>query len=288
MKNQILINEDLPNEFENFRISSNTQKTLKSIGINNLFQIQSATYDLLYEKNDLIGRDRTGSGKTLAFSLPILERFREEKKFKSKSFIKMLIMVPTRELATQTFNNMISLKNHTNEFNVLSVYGGTSINYQISNLEKGVDILVATPGRLIDLMDREVVPLENLEVIVFDETDEMLKIGFQKDIEYILEKINNNLEHDKLQYLLFSATIPEWVKRISKMFMDKNYYFVNMVDKELNQTSQTIQHLKIKCKNSNDKIELLNDLISLHVGTTGRGIIFIDSKRNTTFTRSFI
>ena len=276
--NEIQISENLPTEFSNFNICELTQKTLRSQNINNLFQIQSATFDYLYEGHNLIGRDRTGSGKTLAFSLPILERFRNNNSFKTSSGIKMMILVPTRELATQIFNTFNSIMNHKNEFSILPVYGGTSIYPQISKLENGVDVLVATPGRLIDLINRGHMDFSNLEVIVFDETDEMLKIGFQKDIEYILEAINSSHLSSKIQYLLFSATVPPWVKHIAKDFMQSDYYYINMIRNNLNQTSETIEHFKMKIRNNNEKIKIIKDLIQVNIGQTGRAIIFIDSK----------
>ena len=137
---------------------------------------------------------------------------------------------------------------------------------------------MATPGRLIDLMERGHVDFSDLQVVVFDETDEMLKIGFQRDIEYILDSINSLNSDQKLQYLLFSATVPVWVQSVARKFMNSEYTYINMVQKHLNQTAQTIEHLKIKCKNSLDKINFLKDLITVNIGQSGRAIIFINSK----------
>ena len=280
MQNEIKIDKNLPSDFTNFRISKSTQETLKSKKINSLFPIQSATFDYLFEGNDLIGRDRTGSGKTLAFSLPILERFRKNNQFKDHSHIKMLIMVPTRELTNQTFNTMNSLKNTNEEFQSLSIYGGTSIEKQINSLKRGVDILIATPGRLIDLMDRNEVDFSNLEVVVFDETDEMLKIGFQKDIEYIIDLIQKDLNEKQLQFLMFSATVPAWVKGIARRYMKKNHYYVNMIQENLNQTSETVEHFKVSAFNFHQKFELISNFVSVHVGKKGRCIIFTNTKSN--------
>lgn len=280
MKNEILISENQPSEFENFRISKPTIETLKSNNINSLFPIQSATFDYLYDNQDIIGRDRTGSGKTLAFSLPILERFRAENLFSGKRNTKMLILAPTRELANQIKTAINSFKNSPNEFKVIAVYGGTSISKQIDALQVGVDIIVATPGRLIDLMDRGVTDFHDLKTIVFDETDEMLKFGFQKDIEYILKEIQYKLYSDNLQYLLFSATIPSWVSKIAQEFLNRDYVYINMVQKNLEQTSTTVQHFKVKCKNFADKVSSISDFVSVHVGLTGKTIIFVDKKSN--------
>ena len=279
MQNEIKINDVTDTEFSKFRISEKTQETLKKNNINSLFQIQSATFDYLYDKNDLIGRDKTGSGKTLAFSLPILERMRKNKQFQENSSIRILIMNPTRELVTQTKNNFDKLKNNPKEFSTLSVFGGSSIERQITSLEKGVDVLVATPGRLIDLMERGHLDFSNLEVVIFDETDEMLKIGFQRDIEYIMKMIKKTRTND-IQYLMFSATVPKWVSGIAKDYMKKNHYFVNMVRDDVNQTVDTVEHLKLFTKDFRQKIEMISDFVSVYVGSTGRCIIFTNTKSN--------
>lgn len=279
MQNEIKINDVTDTEFSKFRISEKTQETLKKNNINSLFQIQSATFDYLYDKNDLIGRDKTGSGKTLAFSLPILERMRKNKQFQENSSIRILIMNPTRELVTQTKNNFDKLKNNPKEFSTLSVFGGSSIERQITSLEKGVDVLVATPGRLIDLMERGHLDFSNLEVVIFDETDEMLKIGFQRDIEYIMKMIKKTRKNE-IQYLMFSATVPKWVSGIAKDYMKKNHYFVNMVRDDVNQTVDTVEHLKLFTKDFRQKIEMISDFVSVYVGSTGRCIIFTNTKSN--------
>jgi ATP-dependent RNA helicase DDX21 len=240
----------------------------------------------LFEGEDLIGRDRTGSGKTLAFSLPILERFRQEKSLsgeqdsrKRRGFgPKILILNPTRELANQTTTALEKLKNFPSEFKVISVYGGTSIERQVTELKNGVDIVVATPGRLIDLINRGAMRLRDLEVLVFDETDEMLKIGFQKDIETILEFIKNSRTTDNLQFLLFSATVPHWVSSVAKDFMSKNYYYINMIQNTGNQTSETIQHLRLRCFNFVNKMENMQSLVSKSMMEGGRSIIFTETK----------
>lgn len=280
MRNEIQVSRDLKSGFDAYRISEQTKSTLGSLGFESLFPIQAATFDPLYDGIDMIGRDYTGSGKTLAFCLPILERLRANGAFQKKSFIKMLIMVPTRELATQTLRFVDSLQNNPNEFSTLAVYGGTSINRQREALEQGVDILVATPGRLMDLMERGATDMRQLQVVVFDETDEMLKIGFQQDIERILEDIYKELETSQLQFLLFSATVPKWVSSISRDFMSPNHQFVNMVQTQSEQTPVTVDHYKMKCSNFSEKISRIGHLVSLHAGLCGKCIVFVQSKGN--------
>ena len=128
-------------------------EVLQKKGIKFFFPIQYMTYEIIYSCCDLIGRDRTGSGKTIAYSLPVIERFRHQELFKNP-YIKFLIVLPTRELCIQVTNEIQSLKLTPKEFNVISVYGGVELRKHVDLLRDRVDIIVATPGRLIDLLER--------------------------------------------------------------------------------------------------------------------------------------
>lgn len=133
----------------------------------------------------MIGRDRTGSGKTLAFALPVLERMRQKKMFGGKAGQRPLkiIIVPTRELAIQVSNEYARFRNWDSEYRIVTCYGGTDIYQQINALRQGCEIVIGTPGRLIDLMTRKVLLADQVKVFVLDETDQMLNLGFQEDIE---------------------------------------------------------------------------------------------------------
>lgn len=125
-------------------------------------------------------RDKTGSGKTLAFALPIIERMRKEKVFDKNHLAKFLIVLPTRELALQVKDEIESLRfRDETDFRVIAVYGKSDIERQISTISKGIDIIVGTPGRLIDLLQRDVIKMNELQVLCLDEADEMLKQGFK-------------------------------------------------------------------------------------------------------------
>ena len=156
---------------------------------------------------------RTGTGKTLSFALPILERLLARKERLAHGRVpRVLVLAPTRELALQTAKEFETLGQH---LATLCVYGGTPYSPQETALYRGVDIIVGTPGRVKDLMDRNKLKLVNLEYVVLDEADEMLNIGFADAVEEILSKVPADKEH---QTLLFSATLPTWVGNIAKKY----------------------------------------------------------------------
>lgn len=156
-------------------------------GLNSMFPIQSSSFHDILDGKDLLASDRTGSGKTLAYTLPILEKFYRAGlnpiKIKKPKF---LILSPTRELALQVTNE---LKKFASDYRVVTVYGGSSISDQIRAIERGVSIVVATPGRLIDLIDREVIDLSEVEAVCLDEADTMLEKGFKLDVERIMDEV---------------------------------------------------------------------------------------------------
>lgn len=219
-----------------FRLSEQTKASLNARGIYRLFPIQSATFDFIFEGKDVIGRavrarlplsdasggggvvcpahptaQRTGTGKTLSFALPILERLLAKKDRLAHGRVpRVLVLAPTRELALQTAKEFETLGQH---LITLCVYGGTPYPPQETALYRGVDIIVGTPGRVKDLMDRGKLKLANVEYVVLDEADEMLNIGFADAVEEILSKVPADKPH---QTLLFSATLPPWVGNISK------------------------------------------------------------------------
>lgn len=157
---------------------------LNKKGISKLFPIQYSTFNYIYEGKDLVAKDRTGSGKTMAFSLPVICQMREKGLFKKPHKTKFLIVLPTRELAIQVRDEISSLRlQDEDDFTVGAVYGGSSVKDQAMNVEKGLDIIVGTPGRLIDFLNRGIIKLDKLEVTCLDEADEMLKQGFKEDIE---------------------------------------------------------------------------------------------------------
>jgi ATP-dependent RNA helicase DeaD len=198
-------------QIQSFRDLPLTMEILKSIeelGFDNLFPIQAQAIIPLLEGRDVIGQAQTGTGKTAAFGVPMIQRLNREIKG-----LQGLVLVPTRELAVQVAES-ISLFGKYAKIKVLAVYGGESINKQIHSLASGVQIVVGTPGRLIDLMKRRVLNLSSVRMVVLDEADRMLDMGFIEDIEFILSKIPR-----ERQTSLFSATIDEAVMRVCNKYL---------------------------------------------------------------------
>lgn len=169
--------------FEDFGLSTEMLNALSKKGFEEPSEIQKLVIpELLKERTHLIGQAQTGTGKTAAFGIPILETIEADKT------VRALILAPTRELANQVADEIYSLKG-AKDLKVLAVYGGASIENQIKKLKSGVDIVVGTPGRVMDLMRKKVLKVDNLDYFVLDEADEMLNMGFLEDIEAILKKL---------------------------------------------------------------------------------------------------
>lgn len=193
--------------FEDFSLSKEVMKSISEIGFEEPTPIQVSAIPLIMGGSDVVGQAQTGTGKTAAFGIPIIERL---KKGKSPFAI---ILEPTRELAIQVAEEIYRIGTHR-KVNVLPVYGGKSIETQIKALRKGVDIIVGTPGRVIDHIRRKTLSLSNISVVVLDEADEMLNMGFIEDMETILKETPA-----ERQTLLFSATMPQPIMNIAKRYM---------------------------------------------------------------------
>ena len=228
--------------FEDLGLSYDMLNALSKKGFEEPSEIQRLVIpELLKERTHLIGQAQTGTGKTAAFGIPIIETITPDKT------VKALILVPTRELANQVSDEIYSLKGDM-DIKVQAVYGGASIEQQIKSLKKGVDIVVGTPGRVMDLMKKKVLKVDNLDYFVLDEADEMLNMGFVEDIEAILEHTN-----EEKKMLFFSATMPKEIMSIAKRFME-NYKLLKVEKKELttNLTEQIYYEVK-----QEDKFEAL-------------------------------
>ena len=196
--------------FEELGLDERLVKATSELGFVSPTEIQGKAIPVLLKgTKDFIGLAQTGIGKTAAFGLPLLNVIDEEKKNPQA-----LVVCPTRELCIQIVNEVELFKKHIRGINVVAVYGGTSIGAQIRDLKRGVQIVVATPGRLIDLIERKAINLEEIQYVVLDEADEMLNMGFQDDIEFILQ---NTPKRESTW--LFSATMPPEIRRVSKRYM---------------------------------------------------------------------
>jgi len=272
---------DESNKIENFQISTKTQEHLRSLGITHLFPIQAATFDHVYEESDLIGRDRTGSGKTLSYVLPICENFRNKNYFKNKPGQKplALVVVPTRELVIQVTNVFNTTKYNDNEYRVLSIYGGTDIRSQIMDYKKGVEVIVGTPGRLLDLIERKVITFAELKIVVLDEADQMLDMGFQEDIEKIYQTIHGEISKEKVQSLLFSATLPSWVHEVSRKYLRNDQLVkIDLIKEKGYNTPTTVKHLAINCPYFS-RNGAIGDIVLCYGGQHARTIIFTETKK---------
>ncbi|HEY3526427.1 MAG TPA: DEAD/DEAH box helicase, partial [Nitrososphaeraceae archaeon] len=208
--------------FEQLGLSKEIIKALKENGIESPFPIQQAVIPLILKGLDIIGQAHTGTGKTAAFSLPML------KKVKPKGSIQSLVLVPTRELAVQVTNEINRFGRYTG-IRTASIYGGQSIGIQYDQLRRGVQIIVATPGRLIDFIKQDSINLDNVNFVVLDEADRMLDMGFIDEIKFILF----SLEIENRQTCLFSATMPPTVSRLAREYMKKDLKEIRLNAEEL-------------------------------------------------------
>ena len=157
------------------------------------------------------------------------------------------------------------------------MYCGTHMGDQISEIKRGADIIVSTPGRLLDLLERGVIRLDNLRVVCLDEADEMLRQGFQEDIEKIFKYIRKHTDRET-QNLLFSATIPTWVHDLSKKYLADDRKFIDLVKNSEFKTPKSIQHLALRCPYRNREA-IIPDVIDYYGGKDGRTIVFTETKR---------
>ena len=251
--------------FEELGLKSGVLKSLKELGFETPTPIQTeAIPHLLKEESDFVGLAQTGTGKTAAFGLPLVSKVEEGSKIPQG-----LVICPTRELCLQISKDLQNYSKHLN-VNIVAVYGGTDIRRQMQDIKSGVSIVVATPGRLVDLTKRNAIRLEKIEWVVLDEADEMLNMGFKEDIDTILD--NTPVEKN---VWLFSATMPKEVALIAKNYMD-NPLEISIGHK--NQTNENIEHIYFSVKEK-DRYAALKRLIDFNPSIYG--LIFCRTRRET-------
>ncbi len=207
--------------FKDLSLPNDVLENLHSLNYQNPTPIQEQTIPLLREDKDVIAQAKTGSGKTLAFLLPLILKLDAE-----EHFPQALIIAPTRELCEQIAGEATKLARYKKDVKVITLYGGTSLTRQVSSLEKGADILIGTPGRLLDHFSRETIHLGQIKTLILDEADRMLDMGFADDIL----KLVSNLPKQR-QSILFSATYPENIDKLTKVIL-KSPIEVKLVSKE--------------------------------------------------------
>ncbi len=248
--------------FGEFGLSDSVLKAVFAMGFEEPTPIQEKTIPILLKGSDLIGQAQTGTGKTAAFGVPIIENLDRDAKG-----VQALVLAPTRELAVQAaeeFNKLGSYK----DIHAIPIYGGTSIERQITALEKGVHVVVGTPGRVLDHIRRKTLHLGSIKVVVLDEADEMLDMGFIEDITSILS--STPVER---QTMLFSATMPEQIVNISKRYMRDPE---KIVAESKTLTAPKISQIFYEVKHT-EKVEALTRLID--TADSGRFLVFSHTKR---------
>ena len=249
--------------FEGLGLDVKLLKAVQALGFTEPTPIQAQAIPVLLSgTRDLVGLAQTGTGKTAAFGLPLLQLADASKKYPQA-----LVVCPTRELCMQIVNELDQFKKFIPGMHVLAVYGGASVGMQIRDLKRGVEIVVATPGRLIDLIERKAVNLDQIKYVVLDEADEMLNMGFQDDIEFILQ----NTPKREATWL-FSATMPPEIRRVSKKYMQQPH---EISVGKVNTANKNIDH-QYYVTSAHHRYEALKRLIDFHPGIYG--IIFTRTK----------
>lgn len=250
--------------FTDLGVSGDIEKGLKELGIITPTKIQEAAIPVLSTQDiDFIGQAQTGTGKTAAFGLPLLSKIDP-----SKNHIQALILAPTRELGQQIARQLFKFTKYSDKVFTEAIYGGEKIDIQITRLNRPTHIVVATPGRLIDLLDKKALDISNIETLVLDEADEMLSMGFKEDLTRILKKTSGNRN-----VWLFSATIPRELDEIIQSYVSKDALRINIDKTDAVNTGIVHQYVT---GDENNKLDTLAQF--LRSQGKGRGIIFTRTK----------
>src|SRR5882724_236254 len=249
--------------FEGLGLEEKLLNAISALGFTEPTPIQEKAIPVLLSgTKDLVGLAQTGTGKTAAFGLPLLQLINAQLKFPQA-----LVVCPTRELCLQIVSELELFKKFMPGMHVVAVYGGASIGMQIRDLKRGVQIVVATPGRLIDLIERKAINLEEIRYVVLDEADEMLNMGFQDDIEFILQ---NTPKRESTW--LFSATMPVEIRRVSRKYMKDPF---EITIGKMNAANKNIDHQYFVTA-AHHRYDTLKRIIDFNPGLYG--IIFTRTK----------
>ena len=238
-------------KFEELNILPEIQKAIKNMGFEAASPIQAKAIPMIMSGKDVLGQAQTGTGKTAAFGIPLLEKI-DIKNKKQQA----IVLCPTRELAIQVAEEIRNLAKYLSGIKVLPIYGGQEISKQIRSLKSGVQIVVGTPGRVMDHMRRKTIRMDYIHTMILDEADEMLNMGFREDIEWVLNDIQN-----EYQMILFSATMPKAIMEITKRFQ-KNAEIIKVVKKELTVPNIEQFYYEVRSKNKEEVLSRLLDFYS--------------------------
>jgi ATP-dependent RNA helicase DeaD len=272
------MNDQIPNEnepehdgapgehsFTTLQLAAPVQKAIEDIGYETPSPIQAQAIPPLLEGKDLLGIAQTGTGKTAAFALPMISRIDS-----GRSDLQLLCLAPTRELAIQVAEAFQNYARHVKGFRVIPIYGGADIGGQIRHLKRGVQVVVGTPGRVMDHMRRGSMKMDHVKMLVLDEADEMLKMGFQEDVEWILEHMQQTL-----QIALFSATMPAQINRLAKTYL-KDPAEIHI---KVKQSDSPAVRQKYVAVHNTDKMDMLTRI--LDVEEINAALVFVRTKNAT-------
>ena len=249
--------------FSDLNLSKEVLQAIDDMGFESPSEVQEGTIPLILEGRDVLAQAQTGTGKTASFGIPMIERIQDD-----CDGMQGLVLVPTRELARQVSDELKKLAKYKKFISIVPIYGGADMGKQLRDLKKGADIVVGTPGRVMDHMKRKTIVLDDLKFLTFDEADEMFDMGFRDDMKTIIEKTNPDR-----QTLFFSATFDNDIKEFSRLYqVDPAKVIIEK--KEL--TAEKIEQFYLEL-NRNIKTEILNRLILIH--KPKKSIIFCNTKR---------
>jgi ATP-dependent RNA helicase DeaD len=249
--------------FKDLNLSNEVQRALADMGFEEATPIQSQSIPHILNGIDIIGQAQTGTGKTCAFGIPSIEMVDNE-----NESVQVLVLCPTRELAIQSAEELKSVSKYKEGVRILPIYGGQSIDRQIASLKKRPQIVIGTPGRIMDHMRRRTLKLDNLKTIVLDEADEMLNMGFREDIDTILEKMRQDR-----QTILFSATMPKEIMDLTSKYQN-NPVRIKVAHKQLTVPNIEQYYLEV---NEHLKLEVLSRLIDAN--NINLSLVFCNTKK---------
>ena len=250
-------------KFEQLEIQQEILNAITDMGFEEATPIQAKSIPVILEGKDIVGQAQTGTGKTASFGIPILQNVNP----KSKT-LQAIVLCPTRELAIQVADELRKLAKYLHGIKVLPIYGGQDITKQIRSIKAGTQIIIGTPGRVMDHMRRKTMKLDHVKMVALDEADEMLNMGFREDIETILNEIP-----EERQTILFSATMPKPIMDITKKFQ-KDAQIIKVVKKELTVPNIEQYYYEVRPKN---KAEILARLLDIY--NPNLSVVFCNTKR---------
>eukprot|EP00826_Nyctotherus_ovalis_P016386 TRINITY_DN14739_c0_g1_i7.p1 TRINITY_DN14739_c0_g1~~TRINITY_DN14739_c0_g1_i7.p1 ORF type:complete len:467 (-),score=144.17 TRINITY_DN14739_c0_g1_i7:89-1489(-) len=256
---------------DEFNFSDKTKELLRKRGFTGLTSIQREMFKPIFERKNVVGQDITGSGKTLAYILPIMEYFREQKLIPKKKSASpyTLVLVPTRELVVQTVQEFYGVMHFPKEYYVKPMFGGVTL--QRVYYPPGPEIIVGTPGRVIDNIERKRLPLDNIRTFVVDEAHRMMENNFMDDLEKVYNSIKESCKALP-QLVMLSATFPEFIMEQVKCFCGEDYKFINLAKDLTNRTPKTVNHFVFNVA-KDKRPEMLSQLFEKYVGDSSKKVI---------------